>query len=203
MSFNGYGDKLGACDASGNFFLYKFDLQPTSFQPQLTMINSAGSKASAFSFLNLGSVIATIGYKPRGFLSIYDTLLPPNQSLINTEAIGGTSVNYISRYQQLIIGTKKGKLARYDLRMQKIVDSIESKHDGIKSIVSDPTETTFVTGGREGLVKIWDARNLTLKETIEVSKKSKGGITKLEFLEGALFASTGEGVLKLLRTTTH
>ncbi|CAG9327571.1 unnamed protein product [Blepharisma stoltei] len=205
LSFNSYGDKLGVCDDNGNFFLYKFDLLPSSFSPQLTMMGSISSKSSAFCFLNLGSVVAVIGSKPRGFVSIYDTLVPLSQSLIHTDAVGGTTLNYISRYQQLIIGEKSGKMTRYDLRMQKVIDKIDSGHDSIKDIVCDPTEITFATGGKEGLVKIWDSRSFTLRETIEVSKKSRSNkaITKLQFVETSLLASVEDGSVKLLRITTH
>ena len=205
IQFNSYGDKLGTCDAQGNFFLYKFDLQPTSFQPQLTMMSSVGSKASAFSFLNLGSVIATTGNKPRGFLSIYDTLLPPNKSLLHTDSVGGNIIHYVSRYQQVILGHKKGKLTRYDLRMMKVADTIDSRHENILDLVSDSTETTLVSAGSDGFVRIWDARNLTLREGIEVvPKKTRNRtVTKLEFLDNALFCSTSDGFVKLLRTTTN
>mmetsp|Transcript_6158 Transcript_6158/g.6048 ORF Transcript_6158/g.6048 Transcript_6158/m.6048 type:complete len:232 (-) Transcript_6158:15-710(-) len=205
LSFNSYGDKLGACDDSGNFFLYKFDILPSSFSPQLTMMGSISSKSSAFCFLNLGSVVAVIGSKPRGFISIYDTLVPLSQSLIHTDSVGGTTLNYISRYQQLIIGEKSGKMTRYDLRMQKVIDKIDSGHDSIKDIVCDPTEITFATGGKEGLVKIWDSRSFTIRETIEVSKKSRSNkaITKLQFVENSLLASVEDGSVKLLRITTH
>ena len=48
--------------------------------------------------------------------------------------------------------------------MGKVVDEIDSGHERITGIVSDWTETTFVTGGKEGVVKIWDSRNFSLRE---------------------------------------
>ena len=200
IKFNSFGDKLGACDQQGNFYLYKFDLQPTSFQPQLTLKNFSGLKASNFCFLNLGSVIATIGYKPKDFLSIYDTLLPPNRPPIHTENIGGKMISYLSRYQQLIITGKKGKLIRYDLRMREVVETFDSKHDHLTDMKLGPNESTFITGGTEGLVKIWDARGSTVREIIDVSSKNKNkAISQIECVDNTVFVSSQDGTIKLLR----
>lgn len=201
LKFNSFGDKLGACDQQGNFYLYKFDLQPTSFQPQLTLKNFSGLKASNFCFLNLGSVIATIGHKPKDFLSIYDTLLPPNRPPIHTENIGGKMICFLSRYQQLILTGKKGKLIRYDLRMREVVETFESKHENISDLKLGPNEITFVTGGTEGMVKIWDARGSSLREIIDVGKKNvkNKGISQIECIDNSLFVSTQDGTVKLLR----
>lgn len=200
LKFNSYGDKLGACDAQGNFYLYKFDLQPTSFQPQLTLKNYSGLKAANFCFLNLGSVIGLVGRKPKGFLSIYDTLLPPNRPPIHTENIGGKMVCFLSRYQQLIISGPKGKLIRYDLRMREVVETYESKHEHLTDMKLGPNEITFITGGTEGLVKIWDARGSNVREVIDVSRKNRNkGISQIECIDNALFVSSHDGTVKLLR----
>ena len=200
MKFNSFGDKLGACDQQGNFYLYKFDLQPTSFQPQLTLKNFSGLKASNFCFLNLGSVIATIGHKPNDFLSIYDTLLPPNRPPIHTENIGGKMLCFLSRYQQLILTGKKGKLIRYDLRMREVVETFESKHENITDMKLGPNEITFITAGTEGLVKIWDARGSTVREIIDVSRRNRAkAISQIECVDNTLFASSHDGTVKLLR----
>ena len=200
IKFNSFGDKLGACDQQGNFYLYKFDLQPTSFQPQLTLKNFSGLKASNFCFLNLGSVIATTGNKSKDFLSIYDTLLPPNRPPIHTENIGGKLICFLSRYQQLIISGKKGKLLRYDLRMREVVETFESKHEHITEMKLGPNEITFITGGSEGMVKIWDARGSTVREVIDVSRKSKNkAISQIECIDNTLFVSSHDGGVRLLR----
>ena len=62
------------------------------------MMGSIGSRSLAVAFLNLGSVIATIGMKPRPFLSIYDTLLPPSSSRVDFANVGGHTLNFNSRY---------------------------------------------------------------------------------------------------------
>jgi RAVE protein 1 C terminal len=200
IKFNSYGDKLGACDAQGNFYLYKFDLQPTSFQPQLTLKNSSGMKFSNFCFLNLGSVVATIGNKPKEFLSIYDTLLPPTKPAIHTENIGGKLVSFLSRNQQLILSSKRGKLIRYDLRMREVVETYESKHEHMSDMKLGPNEITLITAGTEGMVKIWDARGSTVREVIDVSRKSRNKkISQIECIDNTLFVSTHDGGVKLLR----
>lgn len=200
IKFNSFGDKLGACDAQGNFYLYKFDLQPTSFQPQLTLKNYSGLKASNFCFLNLGSVIATVGHKPKGFLSIYDTLLPPSRPPIHTENIGGKFICFVSRYQQLLLSGKKGKIIKYDLRMRSVVETYESKHEHISDMKLGPSDITFITGGTEGMVKIWDTRGSTLRECIDTTKKNKSkGVSQIECINNTLFASSQDGTVRLLR----
>ena len=203
LEFNEYGDKMGACDAQGNFFLYRFDLQPTSFHPQLSLMASMGNQTRAFTFLNLGSIVATIGHKPRSFISIYDTLLPPRSSLLHSDNVGGCSINYLSKYQQLLIGGKKGKLVVYDLRKQETVTTIDTAQGSLKGVVTDASELTFATGGLgSGVVKIWDARTLQLRDSVEAAK-GKAGISALRFMGTALFSSSTDGSFKLLRTTTH
>lgn len=201
LEFNCFGDKLGVCDKSGNFFLYKFDLQPSSSLPQLSLVSTTnGSKTTDFAFLNLGSVVATIGDKPKPFLSIYDTLLPSTHAIVQTDVIGGSIVRYISRYQQLVISSKKGNLDIYDLRQRKIFKTIDTKHEEIRDIVLDKAELTVSTGGKGGFVKIWDSARFSLRESIDViGKRGKGWITQLEFVENSLFAATSEGVVKFLR----
>lgn len=203
LEFNEYGDKMGACDAQGNFFLYRFDLQPTSFHPQLSLMASMGNQTRAFAFLNLGSIVATIGHKPRAFMSIYDTLLPPRSSLLHSDSVGGCTVNYLSKYQQLLIGGKKGKLVVYDLRKQETVTTIDTAQGSLKGVVTDSSELTFATGGLgSGVVKIWDARTLQLRDSVEAAK-GKAGISALRFMGTALFSASTDGSFKLLRTTTH
>lgn len=201
LEFNCFGDKLGASDKAGNFYLYKFDLQPSSSIPQLSLLSTvSGSKTSDFAFLNLGSVVATIGDKPKPFLSIYDTLLPPSHAVVQSDIIGGSIMRYISRYQQLIISSKKGNLDIYDIRQRKICQTIDTKHEEIRDIVADKAELTISTGGKGGFVKIWDSARFTLRESIDViGKRGRGWITQLEFVENSLFAATSEGVVKFLR----
>jgi hypothetical protein len=201
LEFNCFGDKLGASDIAGNFYLYKFDLQPSSSRPQLSLLSTvSGSKTSDFAFLNLGSVVATIGYKPKPFLSIYDTLLPPSHAVVQSDIIGGSIMRYISRYQQLIISSKKGNLDIYDIRQRKICQTVDTKHEEIRDIVADKGELTISTGGKGGFVKIWDSARFTLRESIDViGKRGRGCITQLEFVENSLFAATSEGVVKFLR----
>ena len=63
-----------------------------------------------------------------------------------------------------------------------------------------PNEITFITGGSEGLVKIWDARGSTVREVIDVSKKSRNkSISQIECIENTLFVSSHDGGVRLLR----
>lgn len=204
INFNAYGDKLGVCDSIGNFFLYKFDLQPTSFQPQLSILASLGSQSSAFTFLNSGSVVATVGYKPKPFLTIYDTLLPTRQSCVFSTDCGGSTLHFLAHNSHLCIGDKKGRLVDFDLRRLDVIKKHPTQHDVIKDIVSDVHELTLVTGGSDGTVKLWDASTLELKETIAVvdAKKSRSGISKLGFVNSSLFVGTSAGHVKMLRTST-
>jgi hypothetical protein len=199
INFNSYGDKLGICDSTGNFFLYKFDLQPTSFQPQLSILAGSGKQASSFSFLNAGSVVATVGYKPKPFLTIYDTLLPTRYSAVHSTDCGGTIIHFLAHNSHLCIGDRKGRLVDFDLRKLEVVKKHSTQHELIKDIVSDAYELNIVTGGTDGTVKLWDASTLALKETVSVEAKKGRGITKLAFVSSALFVGTESGYVKLLR----
>ena len=179
VRFNHFGDKLGACDEAGNFFLYNFDLRV--FTPMLTLIAFAGNKMQNFDFVNSGSVIATTGYKPKPFLCFYDALLPPKQCLVKHEEFGGSAVTVLPRYQQLAIGTKTGKLNIYDIRAGKMFTSIKTGLGCINKIETDELCSRIAIGGSFGTVGIYDTIEYSVQDEIELmrSKRNKGGVTDL------------------------
>ena len=200
IKFNSYGDKMGVCDSQGFFYLYKFDLQPTSFQPQIIFKSQPHLKSSNFCFLNLGSVVATTGHKPKGFLSVHDTLLPPNRSVYHTENLGGKFIGFVSRYQQLLLTGNNGKIVKFDMRMREIIETFDSKHENITDLKIGPGDVSYFTSGTEGLVKVWDTCGNSVREVIDVCKRSKNkGVSQIECIENSLFASTYDGSVKLLR----
>ena len=84
--------------------------------------------------------------------------------------------------------------------MREVVETFESKHEHITEMKLGPNEITFITGGSEGMVKIWDARGSTVREVIDVSRKSKNkAISQIECIDNTLFVSSHDGGVRLLR----
>ena len=204
IKFNSYGDKLGVCDLQGNFYLYKFDLQPTSFQPQILIKSPNGLKSNNFCFLNLGSVVATTGAKGKGFLTIHDTLMPPNRPVFHCESVGGKFMSFLPRHHQLLLAGNSGKLVRYDLRKRDVIEQFDTKHEDITDLKTGPADLSFFTAGSEGLVKVWDSNGNKVREIIDVCRKSKSkGVCQIECVDNCLFAANNDGSVKLLRVIQY
>jgi WD40 repeat protein len=179
-------------------------LQPTSFQPQIVLKSGQGLKASCFCFLNLGSVIATTGCKGKGFLTVHDTLMPPNRPVFHCESTGGKFVSFLPRYHQLLLAGNNGKVAKFDLRRRDVFDVLDTKHEDIFDLKVGPADLSFFTGGADGLVKVWDSSGNHLREVVDICRKGKNkGVSQIECVENCLFASNFDGSVKLLRVIQY
>jgi len=74
---------------------------------------------------------------------------------------------YNSDSNEIFIGSKTNQIAKYDFdqrRFELIVDG----HDGqVWGLATHPTESIYVTGGHDNVLKLWDANTYRLIDTYE------------------------------------
>ena len=207
-SFSSYGDKLAALNSDGTLFMFNFNMHPASINPFFKQKSEKDLKYRDFDFLNRDTIIAAISKRSSG-IAIYDLLLPNNQHLTYTSPeIGGTKLCTLERYQQILAfnGTKNGTMKIFDIRMQKLMNEIQLWTDEITAITLSKDQRSLVTGTKDGIVKIWNIdKEFELRESINAfidiahNKKHEVSCVIEHPLNNALFASSYDGTIKLLR----
>jgi len=168
IHFNSKGTKFGACDMVGNLALWRFEANEASLQPFQT-IQCNTKRTQDFTFLNASSVLATAGVSSdKRNINLWDTLLPPDRmsicSYMGHEG-GASSIQYSSRHQALISGGKKGDIIIFDIRQQRVMESVKAHTMNVKSLTLSPEEDFVVSGSNEGNVKVWSLPSLTCVES--------------------------------------
>ena len=116
---NFYGDQIAVSDIEGS--LYIFSMGQNKLLPEITLKHMSYKETLDFNFLNQGSVICTVGYKPSPHLIVHDTLIPTGRSAVINEKIGGSIVLCYHDLKQLFIFSSKEKgMKIYDMRMQRL-----------------------------------------------------------------------------------
>lgn len=168
--FSNYGDKLAALNSDGTLFMFNFNLEPANMYPFARQKSEKDMKIKDFDFLNRDTVVAGVSKKQYG-LSIYDLLLPHNRNVIHANKdIGGTLLCTLLRPQQIVAfnSHKNGAIKIFDIRQQRVMDTIQLVNEEITAVTLSHDQGTLVTGGKDGVVKIWDIHNnFTLRESID------------------------------------
>jgi len=168
IHFNPSGTKFGACDVDGYLALWRFDSNESSLKP-FQSLRCHDKRTLDFAFVNSGSLIASAGISTnKQNVCLWDTLLPPSKSLVrvfNGQDSGTSSICYSARHQLLITGGKKGDIVIYDIRQQKILDTIKGHTMNVKSLALSPPEDFILTGSNEGNIKMWDLPSFSCKES--------------------------------------
>jgi len=135
--FSSYGDKLASLNSDGTFFMFNFDMEPSSIYPFVRQKSSNKDiKSLDFDFLNRDTVIACVSKKNYA-LSIYDLLLPTNRNLIHeTQELGGTKLCTLLRAQQIIAfnSQKNGQIKVFDIRNQRVMETNQLTQDEITAV---------------------------------------------------------------------
>ncbi|KAG6618581.1 DmX protein 1 [Phytophthora cinnamomi] len=158
LEFDSLGQQLGAVDAMGHLFLWKFaDLDRVPYYREL-VCHDKGAKGLAF--LNSSSSVATVGSSSeKRNVCVWDTLLPSSKALVAAPAChpaGATSVEFSSTHQLLITGGAGGALSIFDMRQRRVLHTISNAHETpIKTLVLHPSGDCVLSGSAGGDVKIW------------------------------------------------
>ncbi len=91
-------------------------------------------------------------------LSFWDTLLPPNKSLIKSykesDIPSGTCAAYSPLNHFVYCGNRKGEINIYDVRTHRKIQKFVAHESSVKAIALDPDEYYIATGSSEGNVKV-------------------------------------------------
>jgi WD40 repeat protein len=162
LRFSRFGYKFGATDANGYLTLYRFEASKESIQTFSQ--THCHSRANGFTFLDSASVVATIGVNGNSKnLCIWDLLMPTYDAMVHVTSFADepSSVLYCSRYNTVMVGTKRGDITVLDVRTKNPIKTFVA-HSGsvIETMSLDVTEDFFSSGCSDGDVKIWDMRSL-------------------------------------------
>ncbi|KAE9358847.1 hypothetical protein PF008_g2524 [Phytophthora fragariae] len=158
LEFDSLGQQLGAVDAMGHLFLWKFsDLDRAPYYREI-VCHDKGAKGLAF--LNSSSSVATVGLSSeKRNVCVWDTLLPSSKALVAAPAChpaGATSVAFSSTHQLLVTGGAGGALSIFDMRQRRVLHTISNAHETpIKMLVLHPSGDCVLSGSAGGDVKIW------------------------------------------------
>ena len=153
LEFNSYGDKFGALNTGGQLFLMNFDLETTSkVEPLFSTLSAprlSESRLHDFAFLDRDSTIAGVSLREK-CLNVYDTLVPPRQSLVQSHrAGGGGNLMQVNSDTQRIFcfNAKPGHVQEYDLRKEgEVISSKLALKEEITATAISPNQDTLVLG---------------------------------------------------------
>ena len=119
------------------------------------------TRLSDFAFLDRDSVVAGVSLRDK-VLNIYDTLIPPRQSLVQSHKAGngGNLMQVLPDCQKVLcFNSKPGYVTEYDLRKEGEVTSnkLLSKEE-ITAVALSPAQDSLVLGQADGVVKIYDLK---------------------------------------------
>ncbi|PRP78005.1 WD-40 repeat-containing protein, partial [Planoprotostelium fungivorum] len=148
-----------------------FDASESSLKPFQTL-RCNDKRMLDFAFVNSGSLIASAGISTnKQNVCLWDTLLPSSRSLVRVfpgQEGGASSVCYSPMHQLLITGSKKGDIIIYDIRQQKVLESITRAHSmNVKTLAVSQQEDSVMSGSSEGNLKLWDLPSFTCRESWE------------------------------------
>ncbi|CAI5741830.1 unnamed protein product [Hyaloperonospora brassicae] len=158
LGFDSLGQQLGAVDAPGRLFLWKFSEWDRVPYYREMMCHDKGAKGLAF--LNSSSTIATVGLSSeKKNVCVWDTLLPTSKAVVaapSCHPAGATAVVFSSSHQLLITGGASGALSIFDMRQRRVLHTISKAHEtSIKTLVLHPSGDCMLSGSAGGDVKIW------------------------------------------------
>jgi len=214
LNFNSYGNKFAACEST-TVSLWCFQDSNYGSDP-FRVIKCHNKKTLNMVFLNKGSVLCVAGKSTSGSnVCICDTLLPDSKVIINEFKVlenGASILAYSDTNQILFAGGKRGSIAKIDLRQRTIMEVLPHVHENYcQSLTIDPTQRYLISGGSEGLIKVWDIKEPKMKllKEFDVHPKTslprtpsspgsktllRGGSYQLDFSGNNLF-SCGTGGL--------
>ncbi|KAL3666697.1 hypothetical protein V7S43_008323 [Phytophthora oleae] len=158
LEFDSLGQQLGAVDAMGHLFMWKFsELDRVPYYREI-VCHDKGAKG--LTFLNSSSSVATVGLSSeKRNVCVWDTLLPTSKALVAAPAChpaGATAVAFSSTHQLLITGGTGGALAIFDMRQRRVLHTISNAHETpIKTLALHPSGDCVLSGSAGGDVKIW------------------------------------------------
>lgn len=144
LKFNSYGDNFLMSDDSGNLFIFSLMKK----LPKIILWNSHTKACKDAIFLNNTGLVATTFNKTNTHTTLWDFLLPINQSNVGELQIGGNLLASTAQGYLLICNDRPGYLSFVDLRKMEVVYAYQAHLDEIKGIKISEKENFIVTIGK-------------------------------------------------------
>ena len=134
--------------------MYKFDNYESSRTlPIFQLKKQKDMKFNDFELLNYDSVLAMASLKPK-HVWIYDILVGQRSGLVMESSIGGNIIQPLRKRNQLMVFNERpGQMNVIDLKMNKVVSSINLHNDEVTSVAMNEIENSFVVGFRVRILK--------------------------------------------------
>eukprot|EP00762_Andalucia_godoyi_P001284 ANDGO_04814.mRNA.1 Regulator of V-ATPase in vacuolar membrane protein 1 len=164
VRFSEQGNKFGACDRDGGFYLWRWGDDVDSFSPFLS-IPAHASRCSDFAFVDGGSVVVTVGVSGSAKeLVLWDFLYPQPvccRQVYEFDDVDPRSVLYIPSRKIVIVGGKKGDLVAFSLESMCVVKTLVSHTGSVRSLSLEKVSgRLFASGCTDGDIRIWDVESL-------------------------------------------
>lgn len=150
LKFNSYGNEFLTIDDLGNVFIFDLECGKGTKLPKLTLWNSSSKSSNDALFLNNSGVFATTYNKGNSHhTTLWDFLLPLNQSNIGEVDVGGNIMQYIAGNSSVAVcNDKPGLISFVDLRKMEVVNSFQAHLDEIKAAKISERENFLITCGK-------------------------------------------------------
>lgn len=204
IKFGAFGFKFGAVNDKGDISLWRFDSSKDSIQ-EFDRLHCHIDKTIDFTFLNSGSLLATIGLSNSvKELCIWDVLLPEHESILAKEILDEepTCISYAPHFDYILVGCKKGEIIIYSMIGQRIVKTLTLENKIIENITMDSAEDFFVVGCSDGDLIVYDLNSLMSLSSFKSNHKKPGirflgdsaaGVSKSEVMDYYLYSSGADG----------
>lgn len=126
LKFNHYGSEFFALDDIGNLLFFKFDHNKLLKTPILSLWSSNNKSSRDARYLNNSGLVASTANKNKLHTTIWDFLLPLNQSNVLEFDNGGSIITSYNKSPTVIIGNEKpGFITFLDWRRNSVLSSFQ------------------------------------------------------------------------------
>lgn len=126
LKFNHYGNEFFVLDDIGNLLFFKFDNNKSIKTPILSLWSSNSKSSRDGRYINNSGLVVSTSNKNRLHTTLWDFLLPINQSNILEFETGGNIVTSYNYSSSILVGNQNpGYITFLDTRRNNIVNNFQ------------------------------------------------------------------------------
>jgi len=153
IKFNAYGNEFFTIDDTGNVYFHDLDCQKGNINrlPKVTLWTTSNKASRDGVYLNNSGIFSTTSNMSNAahHTTLWDFLLPLNQSNVGEIDCGGNLINEISSDSSMLIcNDKPGMVSFIDIRRMNVVNSFQAHLDEIKCVKVSEKENFLITCGK-------------------------------------------------------
>ncbi len=126
LKFNHYGNEFFVLDDIGNLLFFKFDHNKLFKTPILSLWSSNAKSSRDARYINNSGLVVSTANKNKLHTTLWDFLLPLNQSNVMEFDNGGNIVTSYNRSPTILLGNEKpGSISFLDFRRNSVISSFQ------------------------------------------------------------------------------